>query len=189
MKNEYGTSIFVFSHAIDSFKNHSTYIFYEFFKVQLFAVQVYTLSRNCLRKRYRFWCRDLPTSNNTKSPTNQSCLKLVWIRGINITNKRNDFQVIFSTHENGYLMQQAQCMCSSSVSRFINQSINPTSTALISPAKPVQCSRVKLRKQFRNINRPWGVTVAYTRNAWFVYLMLNYLLWCICRRCILPNAI
>ena len=49
----------------------------------------------------------------------------------------------------------------------INQSINQTFIAPISPAKPGsvarqpnQCSTAKLRKQFRNINRPWGVTVS-----------------------------
>ena len=48
-----------------------------------------------------------------------------------------------------------------------NQSINQTSIAPISPAKPGsvtqrpnQCSTAKSRKQFRNINRPWGVTVS-----------------------------
>ena len=48
-----------------------------------------------------------------------------------------------------------------------NQSINhQTSIAPISLAKPGlvvrqpnQCSTAKSRKQFRNINRPWGVTV------------------------------
>ena len=49
----------------------------------------------------------------------------------------------------------------------VNQSIKQTSIALISPAKPGsvarqpnQCSTAKSRKQFRNINRPWGVTVS-----------------------------
>ena len=49
----------------------------------------------------------------------------------------------------------------------INQSINQTSIAPISPAKPSsvvrqpnQCSTAKSRKQFRNINRPWAVTVS-----------------------------
>ena len=44
------------------------------------------------------------------------------------------------------------------------QSINQTSIAPISPAKPGlvarqpnQCSTAKSRNQFRNINRPWGV--------------------------------
>ena len=48
----------------------------------------------------------------------------------------------------------------------INQSINQTSIAPISPAKPGsvvlqlnQCSTAKPIKQFRNINSPWGVTV------------------------------
>ena len=51
--------------------------------------------------------------------------------------------------------------------RFINQSINQTSIMPISPAKPGsvawqpnQCSPAKSRKQFCNINRPWGVTVS-----------------------------
>ena len=49
----------------------------------------------------------------------------------------------------------------------INQSINQISIAPIFPAKPCsvarqpnQCSTAKSRKQFRNINRPWGVTVS-----------------------------
>ena len=49
----------------------------------------------------------------------------------------------------------------------INLSINQSSIAPISPAKPGsvarqpnQCSTAKSRKQFRNINRPWGVTVS-----------------------------
>ena len=49
----------------------------------------------------------------------------------------------------------------------INQSINRTFIAPISPAKPGsvarqpnQCSTAKLRKQVRNINRPWAVTVS-----------------------------
>ena len=49
----------------------------------------------------------------------------------------------------------------------INQSISQTSIAPISPAKPDsvarqpnQCSTAKSRKQFRNINRPWGVTTS-----------------------------
>ena len=49
----------------------------------------------------------------------------------------------------------------------INQSINQTSTAPISSMKPGsvaqqpnQRSTAKSRKQFRNINRPWGVTVS-----------------------------
>ena len=49
----------------------------------------------------------------------------------------------------------------------INQSINQTSIASISPAKPGsvarqpnQWSTAKSRKRFRNINRPWGVTVS-----------------------------
>ena len=49
-----------------------------------------------------------------------------------------------------------------SISRLINQ----TSIAPISPAKPGsvarqlnQCSTPKLIKQFRNTNRPWGVTI------------------------------
>ena len=49
----------------------------------------------------------------------------------------------------------------------IYQSINQTSLAPISLAKPGsverqpnQCSTAKSRKQFRNINRPWGVTVS-----------------------------
>ena len=62
-------------------------------------------------------------------------------------------------------------MCSSLMLRYsqkqlINQSINQTSIAPISPAKPGsearqpnQCSTAKSRKQFRNINRLWGVTV------------------------------
>ena len=44
-------------------------------------------------------------------------------------------------------------------------SINQTSIVPISPAKPGsvaqqpnQCPTAKSRKQFRNINRPWGVT-------------------------------
>ena len=48
-----------------------------------------------------------------------------------------------------------------------NQSINQTSIAPTSPAKPGsvaqqpnQCSTAKSRKQFRSINRPWGVTVS-----------------------------
>ena len=48
----------------------------------------------------------------------------------------------------------------------INQPINQTSIAPVSPAKPGsvarqpnQCSTAKSRKQFRNINRQWGVTV------------------------------
>ena len=49
----------------------------------------------------------------------------------------------------------------------INQSVNQTSIAPIFPAKPGsvarqlnQCSTTKSRKQFRNINRAWGVTVS-----------------------------
>ena len=49
----------------------------------------------------------------------------------------------------------------------VNQSTNQTSIAPISPAKtgsvarqPNQCSTANSRKQFRNINRPWGVTVS-----------------------------
>ena len=49
----------------------------------------------------------------------------------------------------------------------LNQSINQTPIAPISPAKPGsvaqhlnQCSTAKSRKQFRNINRPWGLTVS-----------------------------
>ena len=49
----------------------------------------------------------------------------------------------------------------------INQSINQTSIAPISPKKAGsvarqsnQCSTAKSRKQFRNINRPWGVTIS-----------------------------
>ena len=49
---------------------------------------------------------------------------------------------------------------------MFNQSINKTSIAPISLVKPGsvarqpdQCSTAKSRKQFRNINRPWGVTV------------------------------
>ena len=49
----------------------------------------------------------------------------------------------------------------------INLSINETSIAPISPAKPGsvarqpnQCSTAKSRKHFRNINRPWRVTVS-----------------------------
>ena len=47
------------------------------------------------------------------------------------------------------------------------QLINQTSTAPISPAKPGSvarqpnhCSTAKSKKQFRNINRPWAVTVS-----------------------------
>ena len=50
---------------------------------------------------------------------------------------------------------------------ILNQSIKQTSIAPISPAKPGsvarqpnQCSTAKSRKQFRNINRPWRVTVS-----------------------------
>ena len=50
---------------------------------------------------------------------------------------------------------------------FFNQSINQTSIAPISPAKPGsvaqqlnQCSTLKSRKQFGNINRPWGMLVS-----------------------------
>ena len=53
------------------------------------------------------------------------------------------------------------------LNQSINQSINQTSTAPISPAKPgsvawqpKQCSTAKSRKQFRNISRPWRVTVS-----------------------------
>ena len=49
----------------------------------------------------------------------------------------------------------------------INQSMNQTSIVPISPVKPGsvaqqpnQCSTAKSRKQFRNINRPWGVAVS-----------------------------
>ena len=49
----------------------------------------------------------------------------------------------------------------------VNQSINQTSIAPISPAKPGsvarqpnQCSTAKSRKPFRNINGPWGVTLS-----------------------------
>ena len=52
----------------------------------------------------------------------------------------------------------------------INRSINQTSIAPISPAKPGsvarqpnQCSTAKSRKHFRNINRPWGVMVSNGR--------------------------
>ena len=52
-------------------------------------------------------------------------------------------------------------------SKSINQSINRTSIVPIFPAKrgsvarqPNQWSTAKPRKQFRNINRPWGVTVS-----------------------------
>ena len=45
--------------------------------------------------------------------------------------------------------------------------MNQTSIAPISPVKPGsvarqpnQCSTAKSRKQFRNINRPWGVMVS-----------------------------
>ena len=48
-----------------------------------------------------------------------------------------------------------------------NQSINQTSIAPISPAKPGsvarqpnQCSTAKSRKQFRNVNKPWRVMVS-----------------------------
>ena len=51
----------------------------------------------------------------------------------------------------------------------INQLINQTSVAPISPAKPGslgrqpnQCSTAKSIKQFRNINRPWGGGVTVT---------------------------
>ena len=54
-----------------------------------------------------------------------------------------------------------------SPSIILNQSINQTSIVPISPAKPGsvarqpnQCSAAKSRRQFRNINRPWGVTVS-----------------------------
>ena len=53
------------------------------------------------------------------------------------------------------------------MANVINQSINQISIAPISPAKPGsvarqpnQCSTAKSRKQFRYINRPWGVTVS-----------------------------
>ena len=49
----------------------------------------------------------------------------------------------------------------------INQSVSQISIAPTSQAKPGsvvpqpnQCSTAKTRKQFRNINRPWGVTVS-----------------------------
>ena len=55
----------------------------------------------------------------------------------------------------------------SSPNQSINQSINQTSITPISPVKPGsvarqpnQCSTAKSRKQFRNINRPWGVPVS-----------------------------
>ena len=57
------------------------------------------------------------------------------------------------------------------LSRSINQSINQTSTAPISPMKPGsvvrqpnQCSTVKSRKQFHNINRPRMCKVNYYPN-------------------------
>ena len=50
---------------------------------------------------------------------------------------------------------------------YINQSINETSIAPISPARPGSVTRqpnqrssAKSRKQFHDINRPWGVTVS-----------------------------
>ena len=56
-------------------------------------------------------------------------------------------------------MVALQLLCS-----VINQSINQTSIAPISPVKPGsvagqpnQCSTAKSRKHFRNINRPWGI--------------------------------
>ena len=46
---------------------------------------------------------------------------------------------------------------------FIYQSINQTnsySTNIPGEARPNQCSTAKSRKKFRNINRPWEVTVS-----------------------------
>ena len=55
---------------------------------------------------------------------------------------------------------------------YINQSINQASISPISPAKPGsvaqqpnQCSTAKLRKQFRNINRPLGSDGIYGGKA------------------------
>ena len=57
------------------------------------------------------------------------------------------------------------CTCGSK--QQIYQSINQTSITPISPAKPGsvarqpnQCSTAKSRKQFRNIDRPWAMTVS-----------------------------
>ena len=54
----------------------------------------------------------------------------------------------------------------------INKSINQISIAPISLAKPAsvvrqsnQCSTAKLKKQFRNINRPWGMLVSVVGKA------------------------
>ena len=53
------------------------------------------------------------------------------------------------------------------IQAYAPTSINQTSIASISPAKrgsvarqPKQCSAANSRKQFRNIYRPWGVTVS-----------------------------
>ena len=65
----------------------------------------------------------------------------------------------------------------------INQSINQTYIAPISPAKPGsvarqpdQCSTAKSMKLFRNINRPWGVTLSMGGKAKSKRCVFSYFL-------------